>query len=114
ERGRTRLSAKRGAQLTIGAVETGHLADRLAPAHDRVRRHIHEEIHTGGGHTGAAHPVEPPARVEISQRAAQAGSVEVAGRLAGDEHDRLRPAVHHSTPTRAMPRSEEHTSRHPT
>src|SRR5262245_2971283 len=103
EHGRTRLPAKRGPKLTVRAVETRYLADRLAPAHHRVRRHIHEEIHTGGSHARAAHPVEPPTRLEISQRAAQAGSVKVTGGLAGDEHDRLRPAGHHSTPTRAMP-----------
>ena len=103
QRGGARSPAKRGPQLPVGAVETGHLPDRLAPAHDRVRGHVHEEIHSGGGHARAAHPEQTPARVEAPQRPAQARAVEIAGGLTGDEHDRLRPAGRHSTPTRAMP-----------
>jgi len=80
-------AAEHVAEAAVRAVETRHLANRLAPSHDGGRRHVDQEIHPRRGHARPAHSVESAARVEPAQRATQAGAVEVAGGFPRDEHD---------------------------
>ena len=78
-------------QPPVGAVEPRHAADCLGAAHGGGGRHVDEQLHAFGGHAAAAHAVEPGAGRGRAERAGQRRPVQVAGGLAGDEHDGARP-----------------------
>ena len=84
-------SGRGRAQPAVGTIESGDAGDRLGAAHRRRRRDVDEELHALRGHASAAHAVEPDARRGPAQRARQRGAVQIAGGLAGDQHDRARP-----------------------
>ena len=79
------------------------MAEGFAATGDGLRGHVDQDVHPLRGHPRSAHSEEPAARVQLAQRTAQRGAVEVAGGLSGDEHHGPRARPRHSTPTSAMP-----------
>ena len=83
-----------GPQAPVRAVEHRHAAHRLARAGGGGRRHVDEELHPRRGHPRASHPEEPAAGSLCLQGPAERGAVEVAGRLARDQHDGRSAGAH--------------------
>src|SRR5207249_3613160 len=102
------------AELALGAAEARHLTERLAAAGDGLRGHVNQDVHAFRGHSRPPHSEQPAAWVQLAQRAAQRGAVEVAGGFPRDEHHGRRTGRPHSTPTSAMPAAfamRKHSSR---
>src|SRR5262249_62014482 len=102
DRGAVRAFEHR-AELAVGAIEARDLTERLAAAGDRLRGDVDQDVHPFRGHPSPTHAEEPAARVELTQRPAERGAVQIARGFAGDEHDGPRVSRRHATPTSAMP-----------